>query len=81
MSISLTDKKRSKILVLALQFKNKSSCHIREFAQFIGILIAACRAVRYGFLYTMTPERQKFLALEKSGGNYETKMTLNTILS
>ncbi|XP_046737105.1 uncharacterized protein LOC124405884 [Diprion similis] len=81
MSISLTAEKRTKILNLAVSFKNRNSCRIRELAQFIGILIPACPAVEYGFLYTKILERQKFLALDKFYSNYEAKMTLAPLLA
>lgn len=74
MSINLTEEKREKILKLTLKFKSKESCQIREFAQFIGILVSSCPAVKYGFLYTKSLERQTFLALRRSNENYEAKM-------
>lgn len=34
-------------------------------------------AVSYGFVYTKTLERDKMLALERSGGNYDRTMVIS----
>lgn len=57
----------------------KSNVKIREFAQFVGTLTAACPAVTYGWLYTKLFERQKFLALINNQ-SYDAKMKINPSL-
>lgn len=81
MSISLPIDKRHNIAQLVGKFSSLPRCTIREFAQLIGVLIAACPGVQYGWLYTKVLERQKYLALQKHNGNYESKINLpNDIL-
>lgn len=67
MSLSLPATKRITILGLVKKFSSLPKCSIRELSQFIGVLTAACPAVKYGWLYTKTLEREKFLALQKHG--------------
>lgn len=76
LSISLPTDKRNSIANAIQKFSRLPRCTIREFAQLIGILIAACPAARYGFLYTKILERQKFLALQQNSNNYEAKINL-----
>lgn len=64
-TISLPSDKCQKILDLIDKFSLLRKCTIREFAQLIGVLVSACPAVKYGWLYTKILERQKFLALQK----------------
>lgn len=75
--ITLPREKCKKIQEQALTLKNKTSFKIRELAQFIGVLVSSCPAVKYGPLYTKVLEREKFLALEKYG-NYNNKMSLGS---
>lgn len=77
MSISLPDKKRIKLTNVLTKFKNKKHCKIREFSKIIGVLISTCRAVKYGFLYTKLLEREKYLALQNSNGNYNSVMKIS----
>lgn len=51
MSISLPQNKRTNILQLTHKFLKLACCTIREFSQFVGVLIAACLAVRYNWVY------------------------------
>lgn len=64
---------------LTKKFARLPRCSIRELSQLIGVLTAACPAVRYGWLYTKTLERQKFLALQKYD-DFEAKIKLSTII-
>lgn len=75
-SISLPQEKRQNIAQMIQKFSKLPKCTIREFAQLIGVLIAACPAARYGFLYTKILERHKFLALQRHNDNYEAKIVL-----
>lgn len=78
--ISLPQKKREAILSMAQRFRSRNACKIRDLAQFIGTLVAAAPAVAYGLLYTKGLERAKFIALTESGGNFDSKMTLESSL-
>lgn len=75
--VKLTQEKRKKILKLTNKFYIKETCKIRDFAQCIGVLVSACPAVNYGWLYTKNMERQKFLALKKSDNNFDVGMKLS----
>lgn len=57
-----------------------SNSKIRDFAKFVGTLISACPAVAYGWLYTKLFEREKFLALQNSNGNYDAIMKISSYL-
>lgn len=75
LTLSLPSDKRSNILRLIHKFMNLPTCSIREFSQLIGVLVAACPSVKYGWLYTKSLERIKFLALQEHG-TYEAKIKL-----
>lgn len=77
MSLKLTKDKKEKILLRAQKFDNKSF-KIRELAEFVGTLVAACPAVKYGLLYTKNLERRKYLALAENKENYDKRMTLDS---
>jgi len=51
-------------------------CKIRDFAQLISSLVSCCPAVQYGWAHIKNAEREKYLALLKSDGNYEQRMYL-----
>ncbi|XP_031328844.1 uncharacterized protein LOC116160094 isoform X1 [Photinus pyralis] len=80
MTVSLPVEKQKRILQDIHTLETKLSCKIRTFAKFIGRIIAATPAVRYAMLYTKNFERQKFLALKKSGGEYNSTMTIPSTL-
>ena len=79
-SIAIPQNRREKMFHMVKHFAKKSSCSIREFASLIGSINSVCPAVRYGLLYTKYFERQKYLALLRSGGTYEGKMLLDPVL-
>lgn len=79
MTLSLPDEKRNNIAHLVGKFSLLPSCTIREFAQLIGVLTAACPAVKYGWLYTKILERHKYLSLLKTD-DFETKIKLPSII-
>ncbi|XP_066587653.1 uncharacterized protein [Prorops nasuta] len=62
--VQIPDEKRERLKNLVSEFLKKKLCKIREFAKFIGCLIAACVAFEYGILHTKIFERVKTLALE-----------------
>lgn len=74
--LKLTDKKREEILELAIELRQRRKCKIKKLAEFLGKLACACYAVRYGRLYTKALEREQFLALQRSGNNFEKSMNL-----
>lgn len=78
LTMCLPTDKREKIAMLVKKFIKLPTCTIREFAQLIGVLVAACPAAKYGWTYTKILERQKYLALLKTC-DYETKFTLPKI--
>lgn len=57
--------------------KNKIPYKIRDLAQLCGTLASACPAVKYGWVYTKTLEREKYIALKKSNGNFNNKIILS----
>lgn len=81
MTVSIPTEKQLKLQKLVLKFSKAKKCKIRDFARFIGNIISVCPAVRYGYVYTKLFERQKFLALQKSEGNYNQIMNLADSLS
>lgn len=56
--------------------EKKNTCSIREFAQFIGSVVASCPAVEYGMIHTKFLEKAKLEALEIGSGNFDTKMNI-----
>lgn len=76
-TVELPQEKREKILKLVKIFQNKSKCTIREFAECVGVLVSACPAVKYGWLYTKLIERYKYLALEKCQNNFDESMKIS----
>lgn len=72
MTVSLPQNKRQKIIENINKMLSQSRCTIREFAKLIGVLTAACPAVRYGWLYTKILEREKinFLKTKHSYNKY-----------
>lgn len=78
MTMSLPRAKQIKLFQLINKLARKNTCTIRQFAQFIGSLAAACPAVKYGWAYTKMFEREKYLALLRSCGNYGGRMRIPT---
>lgn len=81
MTLELPLDKKLKILKLVHIFQNRETCKIRELAKFIGTLISACPAVKYGWLYMKALEREKVLALSQHNENYDILMRLSATLS
>ncbi|XP_048489242.1 uncharacterized protein LOC105380262 isoform X1 [Plutella xylostella] len=80
LSISLPIEKRNHLVQMVRKFISSQTYTIREFAQLIGGLIAACPAVKYGYLYTKILERQKFLELQQNNNNYDAKINRSTVI-
>ena len=75
-TFTLTDKKKEKIVNKLEKMSLRAECRIIEVAKLIGMLIAACIAVDYGWLYTRKLEKEKLQALESSHGSYSGRMRL-----
>jgi hypothetical protein len=80
LTLELPREKKSKIKQRVEHFKNKTSCLIQEFARFIGTLVSACPAMKYGWLYTKRFERCKQLALQANSFNFQSQMNLSSHL-
>lgn len=76
MQMMLPTEKKVNILKQANHFRQKHFCKIREFASFIGTLVSACPAVKYGWLYIKALEREKFMALIQNSGNFDEIMVV-----
>lgn len=78
--LELTDKKRISIFSMITKFVENKSCKIDELARLIGNLIAACPAIKYGWLYTKRLEREKFLALRGANNNFKARITVSNVV-
>lgn len=76
-TISLPQQKRNMIKSTLEKFNNLKFCKIRELAQLTGLLVSACPAVEYGFVYTKELERQKYIYLNKNNNNYESTIPVS----
>lgn len=79
LSLSLPCDKRNNIAKLVKKFSTLPNCTIRKLSQLIGILVAACPAMKYGWLYTKELERAKYLALQ-TFKNFEAKIKLPSVV-
>lgn len=79
-SIAIPPDKRRKLFSLTNRFSRKSHCTVKEFAELIGSLVSVFPAVQYSPLYTKHFEREKFLALESSSGDYSKQMAIPSYL-
>lgn len=81
LKLTLPTEKIIKIFSYLKQFiiiiNSNSLCKIRELARLNGILVAACPAVKYGWVYTKRIEREKFLALKRHNQNFDKKIELS----
>lgn len=80
LSVELPLDKKKSIQKWATHFLNKRQCKIRRFAKFIGILIAACPAIKYSWLYTKNFERIKCSALRANNMDYNAIMKLPDLI-
>lgn len=62
------------------RFLHIKRCKIRDFAKFLGLLVSACPAIEYGWLYTKALEREKFLNL-RIHDDYEKFMNIPSTLT
>lgn len=73
--VSLPLEKRERIMKELQVFVRLKRCTIRRFAQLVGVLVSACPAVEYGWLYVKELERCKYLNL-KGHDDYDRIMTI-----
>lgn len=62
--ITLHEAKIRYIIDSIIEFMKLKRCKIQKFAQIIGLLVSACPAVEYGWVYTKEFERYKYLKLK-----------------
>lgn len=77
--VPLPQEKRKRIKEELLKWIHIKKCTIRQFAQIIGLLVSACPAIEYGWLYTKDLERCKYLNLAQDD-NYERLMNIPNYL-
>lgn len=70
MILKLPSEKKEKIKHRILQILNVNSIKLRNFAKVLGLLVSACPAIRYSWLYTKVLERHKYRCLLKNP-NYD----------
>lgn len=75
MTVELPREKKVILSNQVYKMESKEVCSIREFAQFIGSLIASCPGVEYGMVHSKSFEA-KLRALEENDGNFNTKMNI-----
>lgn len=75
MILKLPSEKKTKIKHTLLTFLNTRKCKLRDFARLIGLLVSACPAVQYSWLYTKQFEAHKYLNL-LNNPSYEQIITL-----
>lgn len=80
MTLNLPIEKKTLLTNSVREFLHKEKCKIREFARLIGLLIAACPAVPYGWLYTKVLEREKFKALIINDYDFNKTMLIPSFL-
>lgn len=80
MTLSLPTNKRQVLLGETIKMSNRSVCKIRDFAKFLGKLIAACPALDYSWTYTKRFEAIKSFSLKLAHKNYNALMNIPTTL-
>ena len=75
-TVTLTDKRKQKILVMCQEFLINPCQRIKDIASLVGSLIAALPGVTYGALFYRRLEHCKICFLRKHKGNYKKKFTL-----
>lgn len=77
-TVSLPEEKISRLIRLTQTFKEKTVFKIRDFSSFIGSITSCCPVIPYGWVYTKFFEREKFKALAKRRGNFNSKMRISS---
>ncbi|XP_056639418.1 uncharacterized protein LOC130446918 [Diorhabda sublineata] len=77
MTMRPTTDKISKITAMVKAILKKRKIKIRDFSKFVCHLVSICPATQYGWLHTKQFEREKYLALKVSGGDYDKIMKIS----
>lgn len=80
MTLELPQDKRNRVQEQIEIYSRKKRCKIRDFAKFVGTLIACRPAIQYGMAHTKEFEREKQLALLQVDDNYEGFMRIKDSL-
>lgn len=80
MCFELPEDKKQLIYNQITSIQAKNQCKIRDFAEFLGRLTFATNGIQYSQVYTKKFEREKFLALERNGNDFEAKMPITKSL-
>lgn len=75
MIMKLPDSKKVKIKHSLISMLKTKRCKLREFARFVGLLVSACPAIQYSWLYTKYFEQFKYTCLVNNY-NYEQIVTI-----
>lgn len=75
MTLQLPDKKKIDILLRTNEMLNTANIPVCDFARYLGTLTAACPAIAYGWVYTKSLERAKYLTLLQND-DYDQKMNI-----
>uniref|UniRef100_A0A0A9WWG2 Putative enzymatic polyprotein n=2 Tax=Lygus hesperus TaxID=30085 RepID=A0A0A9WWG2_LYGHE len=78
MSIGLPIEKQLKVRQSVQYLLDREKFTIRCLARVIGILISMKFAIPFGLLYTRSLERDRYVALSKSGDNFNAMCTITT---
>ena len=73
--VELPVSKRDRVKQI-VNLKLNQKITIRYFAEILRILVSCCPAVDYGFVYTKSCEREKYLALNSVNNDYNAKMKI-----
>ena len=77
MTVTLTDKKRGKIIALCHRILTKPQCTIRELAMVIGNLVAAEPGVEIAPIFYRRLESEKTRKVTEAKGDFDSTMTLS----
>lgn len=77
MCVELTPDKKQRVLSMMQEFSVKKSCTIREFARFVGVLVACCPGLEYAQMHIKLFDIAKNRALIVRQGNFDKKLTLS----
>ena len=80
MTVELPREKSIILFNTIKKFRKRSSCRIRELAEFIGKLEACCFASKYGRAHMKDFERVKYRALLNNKDNYDSHIDLPSFL-
>lgn len=77
MTRSLPQKKINSLEKIIKNLLKKSQVKIRDFARLVGSLVAACPAIKYGWMHMKALERNKYLGLKNNNKNYDKHMFIS----